>query len=200
MLLRHIWRPRRFRALLERYSNPAAFAKARVALFAADDPFAGAGAEIGRRGRAEIAHRLHAQRDEQGAPPLAEGEVAAVDALLSVRETAPFATQHLRDIAVDLPSILPALDRLDARLSALAARGIDVDSLDFEASYGRTSMEYYDGFVYGFYAQGRPDLPPVATGGRYDALTRELGQGKEIPAVGGVLRPGLMLELQEARP
>ena len=74
---------------------------------------------------------------------------------------------------------------------------VDVDNLDFEASYGRTSMEYYDGFVFGFYAEGRPDLPPVATGGRYDALTRELGQGAEIPAVGAVLRPGLMLELQE---
>jgi len=82
---------------------------------------------------------------------------------------------------------------------ALAARGVDVDALDFEASYGRTSMEYYDGFVFGFYAEGRSDLPPVATGGRYDALTRVLGQGAEIPAVGGVIRPGLLLELRAAR-
>ena len=79
-----------------------------------------------------------------------------------------------------------------------AARGVDVERLDFEASYGRTSMEYYDGFVFGFYAADRPDLPPIATGGRYDALTRRLGRGAEIPAVGGVLRPGLMLELAEA--
>jgi len=56
-------------------------------------------------------------------------------------------------------------------------------------------MEYYDGFVFGFYAGARPDLPPVATGGRYDALTRQLGQGREIPAVGGVIRPGLVLTL-----
>jgi ATP phosphoribosyltransferase regulatory subunit len=39
----------------------------------------------------------------------------------------------------------------------------------------------------------------VATGGRYDALTRVLGQGAEIPAVGGVIRPGLLLELRAAR-
>jgi ATP phosphoribosyltransferase regulatory subunit len=38
----------------------------------------------------------------------------------------------------------------------------------------------------------------VASGGRYDALTRMLGQGAEIPAVGGVIRPDLMLELEEA--
>ena len=107
---------------------------------------------------------------------------------------------RLRDIAVDLPAISDALDRLETRLDALAARGVGVDALDFEAAYGRTSMEYYDGFVFGFYAEGRLDLPPVATGGRYDALTRQLGNGAEIPAVGGVIRPDLMLELGEAAP
>ena len=81
---------------------------------------------------------------------------------------------------------------------ALGQRGINVDSLAFEASYGRTSMEYYDGFVFGFYAHGHVDLPPVATGGRYDALTRRLGQGREIPAVGGVVRPDLILGLRGA--
>ena len=57
-------------------------------------------------------------------------------------------------------------------------------------------MEYYDGFVFGFYVPGRPDLPPLASGGRYDALTRVLGQGREIPAVGGVIRPGLLVQVE----
>ena len=197
MLLRHIWRPRRLRSLLDRYAHPMAPPPARAALFDAVDPFAGAGAEIGLRSRAEIAHRLHELRDEAATAPLSGHEVTAIDALLAVRETGPFALQQLRDIAVDLPSITPALDGLEARLTALSARGVNVDDLDFEASYGRTSMEYYDGFVFGFSVLGRPDLPPVATGGRYDALTRQLGQGAEIPAVGAVLRPGLMLELRE---
>ena len=70
-----------------------------------------------------------------------------------------------------------------------------LQNLDFEASYGRTSMEYYDGFVFGFYAESRPDLPPIATGGRYDALTRQLGQWRRDPGHRrGVLRPGLMLD------
>ncbi|MAC79917.1 MAG: ATP phosphoribosyltransferase regulatory subunit [Rhodobacteraceae bacterium] len=197
MLLRHIWRPRRFRALLERYARPQPPAPTRAALFDAADPFADAGPEIGLRSRAEIAHRLHALRDEAVTPPISGHELSSIDALLAVRETAPFALQQLRDIAVDLPAIGPAIDGLDARLTALSGRGVDVEHLDFEAAYGRTSMEYYDGFVFGFSVEGRPDLPPVATGGRYDALTRELGQGAEIPAVGAVLRPGLMLELQE---
>lgn len=198
MLLRHIWRPRRFKALLDRYAHAIQLSPARKGLLAAEDPFAPAGPDIGLRSRAEIARRLTALRQDAATPPLSDVQVTAIDALLAVRETAPYALQQLRDIAVDLPSITPALDGLDARLTALAARGVDVDALDFEASYGRTSMEYYDGFVFGFYAEGRPDLPPVATGGRYDALTRELGNGAEIPAVGAVLRPGLMLELREA--
>jgi ATP phosphoribosyltransferase regulatory subunit len=59
-------------------------------------------------------------------------------------------------------------------------------------------MDYYDGFVFGFVAPQQPAWPAVASGGRYDALTRQLGQGREIPAVGGVIRAGLLLDLEAA--
>ncbi|GHG88205.1 ATP phosphoribosyltransferase regulatory subunit [Pseudodonghicola xiamenensis] len=196
-LMRHIWRPRRFRALLDRYAGRTPVPPTRDALLAEADPLAAAGPVIGRRGRSEIAARVAVLKADAAAGPISKHELTALEALLAVRETLPFAQEQLRDVAVDLPQITPALDRLEARSAALAARGVDVDSLEFEASYGRTSMEYYDGFVFGFYAEGRADLPPVASGGRYDALTRALGDGAEIPAVGGVLRPGLMLALQE---
>ncbi|AVO36893.1 ATP phosphoribosyltransferase regulatory subunit [Pukyongiella litopenaei] len=197
-LRRHIWRPRRFRALLDRFAGHAPVPPSRTALLAAADPIAGAGPDIGKRSLSEVAERIAALREDAAVPPLSETELSALEALLSVRETLPFALEQLRDVAVDLPAITPALDRLEARIEALAARGVDVRNLGFEASHGRSSMEYYDGFVFGFLATSRPDLPPVATGGRYDALTRRLGDGGEIPAVGGVLRPGVMLELEEA--
>ena len=197
-LRRHIWRPRRFRMLLDRFSGRAPVPPSRLALLAAEDPMAAAGSQTGLRSAADVQERITALQDDAAAPPLSELEMTALEALLAVRETAPYALEQLRDIAVDLPAIVPALDRLKVRISALDVWGIDVNNLDFEASYGRTSMEYYDGFVFGFYAERRPDLPPVATGGRYDALTRVLGKGAEIPAVGGVLRPGLMLDLEAA--
>lgn len=197
-LMRHIWRPRRFRALLDRYAGRAPVPTTRAALLINSDPFRGTSPMIGRRNRSEVETRIAILREDAAAPPISEHELAALESLLLVRETMPFALQRLRDIAVDLPSITPALYLLEARIAALSARGVDVETLDFEASYGRTSMEYYDGFVFGFYAERRPDLPSVASGGRYDALTRHLGRGAEIPAVGGVLRPGLMLELAEA--
>ncbi len=195
-LRRHLWRPRRFRQLIERFAGRMAVPASRVALLAADNPMADAGPMIGLRGEAEIAARIEVLRADAATPPLAAGEVALLDAILAVRETAPNALARFHDIAVDMPAIADAVAGVEARLEAMAARGIDVDTLPFEASYGRTQMEYYDGFVFGFTCEARPDLPPIATGGRYDALTRQLGRGREIPAVGGVIRPGLVCALR----
>ncbi|WP_170573545.1 ATP phosphoribosyltransferase regulatory subunit [Ruegeria atlantica] len=197
-LMRHLWRPRRFRVLLDRFAGRKPGPEGRDALLDAEDPFAAGVPMIGKRRATEIEARIDALREDRDTPPISDNELAGLETLLNVRETMPFALEQLRDVAVDLPQITPALDRLEARIAALQARGVNVERLDFEAAYGRTSMEYYDGFVFGFYAEGRPDLPPIATGGRYDALTRQLGNGAEIPAVGGVLRPDLMLEVEEA--
>jgi len=185
----------KFRALMERYSGRAVVPEARATLLAATDPMAGAEPMIGLRGPDEIAGRITALREDAAAGPISASEVQLLDAILAVRETSDNALERLRDIAVDMPAIHGAVDRLARRLAAMTARGLDITKLDFEASYGRTQMEYYDGFVFGFYAENRPDLPPIATGGRYDALTRHLGRGREIPAVGGVIRPGLVLGL-----
>ena len=195
-LMRHIWRPRRFRALLDRYAGRVPPPPTRVALLEADDPFAGGVPMIGMRSMGEIRERIAALRADAEEPPLAEGQVSLLESLLAVSETCPFALEHLRDLAVDMPSIFGAVERFEARCEALAQRGVAVDSLAFEASHGRSSMEYYDGFVFGFVSETRPDWPPVASGGRYDALTRQLGQGREIPAVGGVIRPGLLVSLE----
>lgn len=185
-LLRHLWRPRRFRALVDRFR---AWRPATALNGAPDAP------EIGLRSRAEVEARLAALAADAREPPLSDMEAEVLDALLRLKDRAPAVLSQVRDIAVDFPAVLPAAEAFGARLGALAAAGIDVDALPFEASYGRTTLEYYDGFVFGFYAEGRPDLPPVATGGRYDALTGVLGGGAALPAVGGVIRPGLLAEL-----
>ncbi|MEC3861820.1 ATP phosphoribosyltransferase regulatory subunit [Mesobacterium sp. TK19101] len=198
-LMRHIWRPRRFRALLDRFSGKTPVPPTRAALLAAEDPMARAGVQIGLREATEIAARIAALRADATEPPLSREEVALIDALLNVRESCCFALQHLRDIAVDLPAIANAVDRLAVRIEAIDIRGIDPQTVEFEGSYGRTSLEYYDGFVFGFHAPARPGLPPVASGGRYDALTLRLGNGQGRPAVGGVIRPDILLTLREGR-
>ena len=81
-------------------------------------------------------------------------------------------------------------------MQEIEKRGFDTDRLRFQASYGRTSMEYYDGFVFGFYKNTGKDFSLVATGGRYDALTRRLGNGDGLLAVGGVVRPDLLVNIR----
>jgi ATP phosphoribosyltransferase regulatory subunit len=182
-LKRHLWRPARFRALVERYSQAAV----------APDPEPVDAPHIGLRSAAEIAARLETLADEARTAPLTRAEVGRLDAILGIREAAPLAAADLRRIAAGDTALTAAADRLEARLEALAAYGVDPGNLAFEASYGRTNLEYYDGFVFGFSAAGRDNLPPVATGGRYDALTARLGNGRAMPAVGAVIRPDALL-------
>lgn len=196
-LLRHIWRPRRFTQLLDRFAgrSPVPQTRARLlANLAAGDPLPSAPA-IGLRTEAEIAARLAALQADAAAPAIAAEEVARIEELLNLHDKSPAALARLRDLAREMPAIAPATDRIEARLDTLAAKGIDIETLDFEASHGRTTLEYYDGFVFSFHAAD-PGLPPVASGGRYDALTTVLGQGRSIPAVGGVIRPGLVADLK----
>ncbi len=193
-LKRHIWRPRRFRSLMDRFGGRKPVPETRVKMLetvvsGVDEAIATNGPAIGLRSEAEVAARVAKLQAEAAEAPLSGGELDLLDTILSLRETSANALENLRDIAVDMPAIASAVERFEARLNALAGRGVDVNALDFEATYGRTTMEYYDGFVFGFHAPAHPELPVVASGGRYDALTNVLGQGRSIPAVGGVIRP-----------
>ncbi len=198
-LLRHIWRPRRFRALLERMGGHGPLAQARADLIAqlhsrpADVLLQEAGQMVGLRSEEDIRARIATLLADAETPPIPRAQVAALESLLSLKAPARAALAVMR--AQNWAALAPALDRLEARLDALDAAGIDSAALPFEASFGRTTMEYYDGFVFGF-VSARDDLPPVASGGRYDALTAVLGQGRAIPAVGGVIRPGTLAALE----
>ena len=186
-LMRHVWRPERFDALLKRFSkkqSPLARAKSTAP-------------HIGLRSQSEIELRLQALENEAKQPPIDQEKVDALLSLLSIKCSAEKAENALRKIAVTMPAILPAVDLFSTRLEALEEKGVDLSVVDYEGSYGRKSLEYYDGFVFGIYASDKPDWPPIASGGRYDALTKVLGQGRSIPAVGGVIRPELLVELEE---
>ena len=188
-LMRHIWRPRRFRALLERFATDRGVPEFAVS----DAPL------VGARRQHEIDARIEALRSDAEVPPISARDVDLIAALLNISAPMTDALERLHDLSVDLPAIVPAVAQVAARQDALAGRGVDVGKLTFDASYGRKSMEYYDGFVFGFHAAPLIELPPLASGGRYDALTRRLGarlgDNREIPAVGGVMRPDLMLGL-----
>lgn len=196
-LRRHLWRPHRFQALLRRYGEGhAAATAARARLIEAEalgltaTVVAEAGLRVGLRSAEDVAARVARLAEEAATPPLATAEVTRIEAVLAVRGDAVEALTRLRGLAAP-----GAVARLEARLDAFSARGIDPRRLRFDAGHGRTSLEYYDGFVFGAVARNRGDLPAIASGGRYDALTRALGAGQGIPAVGGMIRPEALVAL-----
>lgn len=193
-LKRHIWRPARFRRLLESYCHSTGSARDSAADAAElEARIRRAGPVIGLRGVDEIAERVHAKDRDALTRPLIPSELSAIEELLAVKGSAVEALPALRAVGRRLKGVDAAVDRLEARLDALSQRGIKAGQLWFEASYGRTSLEYYDGFVFGFYRPGQQDL--VALGGRYDQLVAAVGEGRTCPAVGGVVRPELTANL-----
>ena len=180
-LLRHIWRPKRFNALLDRFSRPA------------PPPPKPPGADlvhVGLRSREDIAARIELLAEEAKTPPISETDLSRLRALEAIEDRAPDAVETLKSLGETASA-----ERLAATLDAIAAQGADPSALRFQASFGLTSLEYYSGFVFGFSA---PGFAPVATGGRYDLLTAALNGGENIPAVGGVVRPEIVLALGEA--
>lgn len=186
-LLHHIWRPQRFARLLARFAETA---PAR----AFPDPGA---PWSGLRAPEEMQARIERLTADASEAPLPAHWVERLARLFGVRGPAPAALAQLRALAVEIPDIGAAVDRLERNLALLAARGIDPGAVHFDASHGRHTMEYYDGMTFSFEAVEHPDWPPVASGGRYDALAAVLGQaqGRSIPAMGGIIRPGLVHEL-----
>lgn len=200
-LMRHIWRPARFRKLVERFSSPAAPSADRARLLAAADAgpdevvalIKAAAPVQGQRKRAEIVARAMALKEAAAEPPLSAEDRAMLDQVAGLTGTVASAADRLAVMAVDTPALAAAAARLAARADALAARGCDPAVLPFAAQFGRATLEYYDGFVFEFVDEARPDLPPIASGGRYDALTAALSGDAGIPAVGGIIRPEVLL-------
>ena len=190
-LKRQIWRPDRFRQLLDMYSGKVANLPTRVAMIenvetkSASKVLKAAGPLLGLRSKDEVLARVASLQDDAATTPILAAEVEVLENLLAVQGMASEALHSLRMVQDRLDGFSVAVDRLEARLNALADKGVDVDTLPFEANFGLTSLEYYDGFVFGFFDGENP----ISSGGRYDAMTQVLGQGRSIPAVGGVIRP-----------
>ncbi|MGB0497326.1 MAG: ATP phosphoribosyltransferase regulatory subunit [Rubricella sp.] len=198
-LMRHVSRPGRFARLVRRFSGEGTVGPARCALLdAAREGDAALKAHIreagpvrGERSLAEIMDRARNLAAEADAPPLSSADRALLDAVLGIGGSMADAALTLEEIAQSRPALSDTLERFRARMAALEARGFDPGALPFEARFGRTTLEYYDGFVFGFHDPARPDLSPLASGGRYDALTRAFG--KALPAVGGIVKPQALL-------
>jgi len=137
---------------------------------------------VGGRSAAEIAERFLEQ--------------AALKSRAGVNDEAANVLTRFLDIAGDPEGAVTLLDtfaaetgvdlsepigNFQARLEALAARGIDIESLTFSADFGRR-LDYYTGFVFEIHSPAAAG--PVVGGGRYDRLIELIGASQAVPAVG----------------
>jgi ATP phosphoribosyltransferase regulatory subunit len=95
-LLRHVWRPRRFRTLIDRFSGKTPLPAHRAALLDAADPFAGAGPEIGLRDRRDVEARIAALRADRAEPDIPATEGALIFAMLGFVSTVAYCRYVLR--------------------------------------------------------------------------------------------------------
>ena len=196
-LKRHIWRPEKFRSLLNNWEHDRS-EQARVASTEQQivDNIYDAGPIIGQRSIDEIVENILAKNNEASAPTLTPTEQEAIDQLLNLKCTLGDALQKVYILAENLDGLQNAYSILNERIDAFNQYdSINVDQIWFEASYGRTRLEYYNGFVFGFVSE--TEEQPVALGGRFDYLTEALGAGRLCPAVGGMIRPELTVKLRD---
>ncbi|MFZ0730092.1 MAG: ATP phosphoribosyltransferase regulatory subunit [Methylovirgula sp.] len=140
---------------------------------------------VGGRTPAEIAERFLEQAALKSGAGFPVEQRSVLDDFLAIEADPDEASVRLRKLAVAAHlDIGAALDRFDARLGFLAARGIDIAELRFATRFAR-NLDYYTGFA--FEAAEDPDGRPVIGGGRYDGLLRSLGAPTDVPAVGAAI-------------
>ncbi len=147
--------------------------------------------EVGGRSAAEIAERFL----EQAALAVdsAQNRKAAtiLGRFLAVSGPPDRAAIALGELAATAaPGLVGAIARFTERTRGLVRHQIDLDRMVFAADFGRR-LDYYTGFVFELSDPARPELGPIAGGGRYDRLLSLIrsrdGTLDDIPAVGFAL-------------
>ena len=220
-LKRHVWRPKRFQALLEDYSGEGDDDPGRRALLKALGGLApeqaraaiermltlSETAHIGLRTPDEIAARFLEQAEDATAHPLPRDVVEAIETAATLEATCGEALSRLRDLSKAASvRIDPALDRFEARLEHLQSLGVDAAALPFDGEFGR-NLEYYDGFVFELYDRALSEgagrrAAQLGGGGRYDGMLGAAARAFGVEATGGsavgaAIRPETILSVME---
>jgi ATP phosphoribosyltransferase regulatory subunit len=142
---------------------------------------------VGGRSPAEIAERFLEQAALKSGSGFPAEQRAILQEFLAIEADPDQASLQLRQLAADAKLNLgAALDRFDARLGFMAARGLEVAELRFATRFAR-NLDYYTGFAFEAGEYPSPDDKPIIGGGRYDGLLRSLGAPSDIPAVGAAI-------------
>src|SRR5215207_16818 len=139
-------------------------------------------ARVGGRSAGEIAERFLARAANRTG--LSDEARQVLERYLTIAGDPDQAANAVRILARDAGlDIGPALSLFEERTGFMAARGLDVGSFSFAATFA-SNLDYYTGFIFEVQDPRRSDGKPVVGGGRYDRLLEHLGAEAPIPAVG----------------
>ncbi|MFL2801474.1 MAG: ATP phosphoribosyltransferase regulatory subunit [Paracoccaceae bacterium] len=202
-LLRQLWRPKRFLQVLKYFSNSSSYLnndkKQIIDLLNSGklikklnnyDPI------IGLRTKKDIIDRVSELSSDISSNQLKNTDVRLLENLLKISCSLSEAPKIIKNLTYSHEYLKKSAILLENRSEFLSELDIDVKKIDFEVSFGRTSMEYYDGFVFEMGSKNHTNSIPFAQGGRYNELTRILSQlegcEKSPSAVGGIIRPEIL--------
>jgi ATP phosphoribosyltransferase regulatory subunit len=208
-LQHHFWRPDAFRSELQRLTaNPAdAIKDLPRDLIASLDPADPDGSEaavvrhlealglevIGSRSVREITTGLLASVADSRARPLPVEAAELIESYVHVRAPARSVPAVVKQITarrgIDIDAPLAAYQK---RVELLDAAGALSPDVEFSAEFGR-ALEYYTGLVFEVLTPGLGPRSPVAGGGRYDRLLKQVGAPADVPAVGAMIHTERLL-------
>jgi ATP phosphoribosyltransferase regulatory subunit len=142
---------------------------------------------LGGRTPTEIAERFLEQAALRSSAGLDDDKRGLLQKFFAIDGQPDRASAQLRALfAASRVDLGAEMDRFDQRLNFMAARGVDMNSIAFSASFAR-NLDYYTGFVFEASQEGAASGDPAIGGGRYDRLLSTLGAKADIPAVGAAI-------------
>ncbi|MGL4635006.1 MAG: ATP phosphoribosyltransferase regulatory subunit [Beijerinckiaceae bacterium] len=137
----------------------------------------------GGRSAAEIAERFMSKA-QQGSGAMGEKQLEILTRFLSLSGTPDDVADQMQRLAREANlDLSDAINRYEARIGFMAARGIDIGQIAASARFVR-NLDYYTGMVFEIVSRDTQASKPLIGGGRYDNLLRRLGAAKDVPAVG----------------
>tara|TARA_A100001011_G_scaffold366602_1_gene419291 strand:+ start:426 stop:1571 length:1146 start_codon:yes stop_codon:yes gene_type:complete len=205
-LLRQLWRPARFRQTLQYFSSSSSLIKDNqlklieaLKVGSLEKELSQVGPIIGLRRAQDIVNRIEFIAEDSKENQINEFDLKFLEDLLSISCPLVEASAYIKKISRSNVELNEAVILLENRLDAMSDAKVDTKKMSFEVSFGRTSMEYYDGFVFEIHVDKKGILAPVAQGGRYDELTKffnNRGDSENVlSAIGGIIRPEILIEL-----
>ncbi|MGE3067268.1 MAG: ATP phosphoribosyltransferase regulatory subunit [Hyphomicrobiaceae bacterium] len=152
---------------------------------------------IGTRTLPEIVDSLLAMAADARTAPLDAGAATLIESYLAIRAPARDAVDRIAGLAAGRRlDIAPALDAFVRRLDLLDGEGGRTSAVEFSAEFGR-NLQYYTGFVFEIVAPMLGAQSPLAGGGRYDNLLRDVGAPVDVPAVGASIHTERVLAVSQ---